>query len=47
MNFLSSLVTADEVPKGAFLTSGRWPILSKQSPIRDVINRIDEMLAKT
>lgn len=46
MIFLSSLVTPHDVPKDAVLTSGRWPVLSKQSPIREVIDRIDEMLGK-
>lgn len=46
MIFLSSLVTPQDLPKDAFLTSGRWPVMSKQSPIRDVIDRIDAMLAR-
>jgi len=41
--FLSSLATPQDEQRGA--ASGRWPIVSKQSPIDQLIKRIDDTLA--
>lgn len=41
--FLSSLVTPEDTKQGA--KSGKWPMLSKQSPIEELIRRIDEVVA--
>ena len=40
--FLSSLVTPKDVSRG--MTTGKWPMLSKQSPIPDLIWGIDDAL---
>jgi CheY-like chemotaxis protein len=42
--FLSSLVTPKDAARGK--PAGRWPMMSKQSPIPDIIRRIDDALAK-
>jgi CheY-like chemotaxis protein len=42
--FLSSLISAQEQSKQ---TSGRWPVISKESPFSDLVKRIDEMLEGT
>ena len=40
--FLSSLISAKEQSKQ---TSGRWPVISKESPFPDLVKKIDEMIA--
>ena len=40
--FLSSLISTEEEKKGA--KSGRWPVVSKESPVEALIKRIDQTL---
>ena len=40
--FLSSLISDEEGRKGQ--KSGRWPILSKQSPIEELVKNIDKTI---
>ncbi len=40
--FLSSLVTPKDVHRGT--TAGKWPMMSKQSPVLELIERIDYSL---
>lgn len=43
MIFLSGLVSTREIGDGA--RTGRWPVMSKESPIETVIRKIDASLA--
>jgi len=40
--FLSSLISSEEEQKGA--KAGRWPVVSKESPVQALIKRIDQTL---